>query len=70
VAPLTTTRTGSALHVEIRLVHAETERVTYALPEQVRAVSHTRLPRRIGRATPAALAATRSRLHLLLRDDL
>lgn len=70
VAPLTTTRTGSALHVEIRLPHAGTERVTYALPEQVRAISHTRLVRRIGRAAPEALAATRSRLGLLLRDDL
>lgn len=70
VAPLTTTRTGSALHVEVRLSHEGTQRVSYALPEQVRAVSHTRLVRRIGRATPAALAATRSRLNLLLRDDL
>jgi mRNA interferase MazF len=70
VAPLTTTRTGSALHVEIRLTNAGSERVTYALPEQVRAVSHTRLVRRIGRASPEALAATRSRLSLLLRDDL
>jgi mRNA interferase MazF len=70
VAPLTTTRTGSALHVEIRLPHEGTERVAYALPEQLRAVSHTRLVRRVGRATPAAVAATRSRINLLLRDDL
>ena len=70
IAPLTTTRTGSALHVEIRLAHERSERVTYALPEQVRSVSHTRLVRRIGRATPDALAATRSRVNLLLRDDL
>lgn len=70
VAPLTTSRTGSALHVEIRLPHDGTERVAYALPEQLRAVSTTRLVRRVGRATPAVLAATRSRVNLLLRDDL
>lgn len=70
VAPLTTTRTGSALHVEVRLPHEGTERVAFALPEQVRAVSQTRLVRRAGRAAPAALTATRSRLQLLLRDDL
>jgi mRNA interferase MazF len=70
VAPLTTTRTGSALHVEVRLPHASTERVAYVLPEQVRAISHTRLVRRIGRVAPDTLGATRSRLNLLLRDDL
>jgi mRNA interferase MazF len=70
VAPVTTTRTGSALHVEIRLPHAATERVGYVLPEQVRAVSHTRLVRKISRVPSDVLQATCSRLNLLLRDDL
>lgn len=70
VVPLTTTRTGSALHVEVRLPHGDTQRVAYALPEQMRSVSHTRLVRRIARVSPAALEATRHRLGLLLRDDI
>lgn len=70
VVPLTTTRTGSALHVEVRLPHAASERVAYVLPEQVRSISHTRLLRRIARVSPAVLEATRDRLTLLLRDDI
>lgn len=70
VVPLTTTRTGSGLHVEVRLPHGRSERVGYALPEQIRCVSHTRLVRRIARVSPAVLEATRSRVNLLLRDDI
>lgn len=70
VVPLTTTRTGSGLHVEVRLPHGTTERVGYALPEQVRSISHARFVRRIARVSPAVLEATRNRLSLLLRDDI
>jgi mRNA interferase MazF len=70
VVPLTTTRTGSGLHVEVRLPHGTSERVAYALPEQVRSISHTRLVRRIARVSPAVLEATRNRLTLLLRGDI
>lgn len=70
VVPLTTTRTGSALHVEVRLPHGSTQRVGYALPEQIRSVSHTRLISRMARVSPAVLEAIRHRLGLLLRDDI
>lgn len=70
IVPLTTTRTGSLLHVEVRLQRGRTERVGYALPEQIRSVSHTRLTRRIARVSPAVLEATRNRVALLLRDDI
>lgn len=70
VVPLTRTRTGSALHVEVRTVQGGSERVSYALPEQVRSISQTRLLRRIARVSPAVLEATRSRVALLLRDDI
>jgi mRNA interferase MazF len=70
VVPLTTTRTGSSLHVEVRLQQERAERVGYALPEQIRSVSRTRLTRRIARVSPAVLEATRNRVALLLRDDI
>lgn len=70
VVPLTTTRTGSSLHVEVRLPHGETERLGYALPEQLRTISRTRLTERIVRVSPAVLEATRNRVELLLRSDI
>jgi mRNA interferase MazF len=70
VAPLTTTHTGSALHVEVRLPHGSTERVAYALPEQVRSVSQSRLTRRIGRVDAAVVQAKRRRQDLQQRDHL
>lgn len=70
VVPLTKTRTGSSLHVEVRMRQGNIERVGYALPEQMRSCSRTRLTRRIARVSPAVLEATRYRVALLLRDDL
>lgn len=70
VVPLTKTRTGSSLHVEVRMRHGSSERIGYALPEQLRSCSQTRLTERIARVSPAVLEATRNRVALLLRDDL
>lgn len=70
VVPLTTTRTGSSLHVEVRLRQNRVERVGYALPEQFRSLAQIRLTRRIARVSPAVLEATRHRVALLLRDDI
>jgi len=70
VVPLTSTRTGSPLHVEVRLPRGDGERVGYALPEQIRSVSQTRLVELIARVSPSVLEATRARVGLLLRDDI
>lgn len=70
VAPITTTPTGRKLHVPLVLDEEGQQRRGFALPEQVRSVSHQRLVRRVGRASAEQLAAVRGRVALLLRDDL
>lgn len=70
VVPLTSTRTGSLLHVEVRLPRSGAARLGYALPEQLRSVSRLRLLKRIARVSPAVLEATRNRVELLLRSDI
>lgn len=69
IAPLTTTRTGRRLHVEVRLPRGVVERTSYVLPEHLRSVSQLRLTRRIARVSPDVLDATRERVAMLLRDE-
>lgn len=45
--PLTTTP-GPAIHVRVEVPGQEPRRVSYAMPEQTRALSHDRLTRRLG----------------------
>lgn len=48
--PMTTTPTGSALHVRIEPAESGLDRVSYAMPEMIRSVSIERFGTRLGRA--------------------
>ena len=67
VVPLTTThRPGQPLHVELLPPDGGTRRVSYAMTEQLRAVSRTRLVRRWGAVADPAMARVEHRLRALL----
>lgn len=68
--PLTRTDFGSALHLEIAPPEGGLRERSYAMPEQLRAVAHERVSRRLGRLRRPTLVELLRRCRLLLREPL
>lgn len=67
-APLTRTDFGNALHLEISPPDGGVRVRSYAMPEQLRTVSHDRVSRRLGWLRQPTLLELLRRCRLLLRD--
>jgi mRNA interferase MazF len=65
--PLTRSDFANALHLEIEPPEGGLRERSYAMPEQLRALSHERVARRLGNLRPATLAELLGRCRLLLR---
>lgn len=65
--PLTRTDFGSALHLPISSPEAGLREDGFAMPEQMRAISHERLSRRLGSLRPKTLDELLKRCRVLLR---
>jgi mRNA interferase MazF len=65
--PPTRTDFDSALHLSIRSHEAGLMENGFAMPEQMRAISHERLSRRLGNLRPATLDELLKRCRVLLR---
>ncbi|HYM45195.1 MAG TPA: type II toxin-antitoxin system PemK/MazF family toxin [Solirubrobacteraceae bacterium] len=66
-APLTRTDFTNPLHVAISPPEGGLSQRSFAMPEQLRAISHERLSRRLGRLRPATMEELLRRCRLLLR---
>ncbi len=65
--PLTRTDFDNALHLEIPASEGGLKENGFAMPEQLRAVSHERLRRRLGSLRPKTLEELLKRCRVLLR---
>ena len=65
--PLTRTDFGNALHLPIPSSEGGLRENGFAMPEQLRAISHERLARRLGAVRPKTLAELLKRCRVLLR---
>jgi mRNA interferase MazF len=65
--PLTRTDFGSPLHLSVRSPEGGLSEDGFAMPEQIRAISHERLSRRLGNLRPATLEELLKRCRVLLR---
>jgi mRNA interferase MazF len=67
VVPLTRTDRGTPLHVRIEPPEGGLAATSFALPENVRSISRTRLARRRGSVRDDTLSEVLRRVHLLTR---
>jgi mRNA interferase MazF len=67
VAPITSARKRSAFHVGLEPPEGGLRRSSFVKPEDVRAVSTTRLGRRLGAVSPETMAAVETSLRVLLQ---
>jgi mRNA interferase MazF len=65
--PLTRTNFGSALHLPIAASEGGLKEDGFAMPEQLRAISHDRFSRRLGSVRPKTLEELLKRCRVLLR---
>jgi mRNA interferase MazF len=65
--PLTRTNFDNALHLAIPTPEGGLKEDGFAMPEQLRAISHQRLSRRLGSLRPRALEELLKRCRVLLR---
>jgi mRNA interferase MazF len=65
--PLTRTDFGSPLHLEVPPPEGGLKERSFAMPEQLRAISHERLSRRLGTLRPKTLEELLKRCRVLLR---
>jgi mRNA interferase MazF len=65
--PLTRTDFGSALHLSIPASEGGLRADGFAMPEQLRAISHERLTRRLGALRPKTMEELLKRCRVLLR---
>jgi mRNA interferase MazF len=65
--PLTRTNFGNALHLAIPASEGGLKADGFAMPEQLRAISHQRLSRRLGSLRPKTLEELLKRCRVLLR---
>lgn len=65
--PLTRTDFENPLHLAISSPEGGLRQTSFAMPEQLRAVSHERLSRKLGRLRPATREELQRRCRLLLR---
>ena len=66
--PLTRTDFGNALHLEIAPPEGGLRERSFAMPEQLRAVAHERVSRRLGTLRRPTLLELLRRCRLLLRE--
>jgi len=66
--PLTRTDFSNALHLEIAQPDGGLKERSFAMPEQIRAVSHERITRRLGSLRGATLSDLLRRCRLLLSE--
>ena len=67
--PLTRTAFSNALHVEIEPPEGGLREKSFAMPEQLRALSHERLTRRLGELRGGTLSELLCRCRLLLSES-
>jgi mRNA interferase MazF len=67
--PLTRTDFSSALHLEITPPEGGLRERSFAMPEQLRAIAHERVTRRLGELRGPALVELLRRCRLLLRES-
>lgn len=67
VVPLTRTDFGNALHLAIPSSEGGLKENGFAMPEQLRAISHERLGKRLGSLRPKTLEELLKRCRVLLR---
>jgi mRNA interferase MazF len=65
--PLTRTDFGNPLHLAVPPLEGGLRERSFAMPEQLRAISHERLSRRLGRLRPTTMEDLLRRCRLLLR---
>ena len=65
--PLTRTDFGNALHLQISSSEGGLRENGFAMPEQLRAISHERLSKRLGNVRPKTLEELLKRCRVLLR---
>jgi mRNA interferase MazF len=65
--PLTRTDFGSVLHLSIPASEGGLRADGFAMPEQLRAISHERLTRRLGALRPKTMEELLKRCRVLLR---
>ncbi len=65
--PLTRTDFDSPLHLEVPAAEGGLKERSFAMPEQLRAISHERLSKRLGTLRPKTLEELLKRCRLLLR---
>ena len=65
--PLTRTDFGNALHLPIPGSEGGLRETSFAMPEQLRPISHERLSRRLGNLRPKTLEELLKRCRVLLR---
>lgn len=65
--PLTRTNFGNSLHLKIPALEGGLREDGFAMPEQLRAISHERFSRRLGSLRPKTLEELLKRCRLLLR---
>jgi mRNA interferase MazF len=66
--PLTSTDFANALHLEIKPPEGGVRQRSFAMPEQVRALSHDRVARRLGTLRGPTLSELLRRCRLLLSE--
>jgi mRNA interferase MazF len=69
VVPLTRTDFSNALHLEIVPPEGGLREKSFALPEQLRALAHERMTRRLGQLRGATLSELLRRCRLLLSES-
>lgn len=69
VVPLTRTDFSNALHLEIKALEGGLRERSFAMPEQMRALSHERVSQRLGKVRPATLTELLRRCRLLLQES-
>jgi mRNA interferase MazF len=67
--PLTRTDFSNALHLEISPPEGGLRERSFAMPEQLRTLSHDRVVRRLGTLRPATLSELLRRCRLLLSES-
>lgn len=67
--PLTRTDFANSLHLEVDPPEGGLRERSYAMPEQLRALSHERIAGRLGALRPATLAELLRRCRLLLTES-
>jgi mRNA interferase MazF len=67
--PVTRTDFSNALHLEITPPEGGLRETSFAMPEQLRALSHDRVTARLGQLRGATLAELLRRCRLLLRES-